>query len=83
VATHFADVARGAGVTHFTSGRLGTLAPPHAEASLEAALARIARAMDYALVPVADDAPQPSDALALAEALGLDASFVADARESL
>lgn len=83
VATHFADVAKGAGVTHFTSGRLGALGPPQAEPSLEAALARIARAMDYALVPVADDEAQPSDALALAEALGLDAAFVADARDSL
>jgi hypothetical protein len=39
--------------------------------------------MDYALVPVADGDAQPSDALALAEALGLGEAFVADARASL
>jgi hypothetical protein len=80
VATHFGGVARAADVAHFTSGRLGLLAPEAVDGSLDAALARIAQAMEYALVPVIDGEPQSSDALALAEALGLDASLVADAR---
>jgi hypothetical protein len=83
VATHYTGVAAAAGVAHFASGRLGPLGPAGDDASLDAALARVARGMDYGLVRVGPDDVPAADALALAEALGLDAALVALAREAL
>jgi hypothetical protein len=83
VATHFTDVAGDAEAPHFASGRLGTLPPADGERSLEAALGRIASAMDYGLVRVGPGDAPSADALALAEALGLEPAIVADARSRL
>jgi len=83
-ATHLAGVSRAARIPHYAIGGRGVLGARAAvPLPLEAALARIAQAMDYRLVQVAEgDAPE-SDALALADALGLDAALVARAREIL
>ena len=55
--------------------------PPRAGAplELEAALRRIARAMDYSVQRVASDTAPPADAIALADALGLDPNLIARA----
>jgi DNA mismatch repair protein MutS2 len=78
-ATHLANVAP-AGAAHFAIGGLHAL-PPRAGAplDLEAALRRIARAMDYSVRRVTSDAAPPADAIALADALGLDPKLVARA----
>lgn len=78
-ATHLANVAPG-GAAHFAIGGLHAL-PPRAGAplDLEAALRRIGRAMDYRLHRVASDAAPPADAIALADALGLDPTLIARA----
>jgi hypothetical protein len=82
--THLAGIAAAAGLPHFTSGGLRALeardGPPLA---LEAALARIARAMDYRLTRVAEEAVPAADALALAEALGLAHDVIERARAEL
>jgi hypothetical protein len=85
VATHLAGIAAAAGVPHFSSGALRTLDGPAAAAplSLEVALRRIASAMDYRLERVDEDAVPATDALALAEALGLDTGVIARARDAL
>jgi dsDNA-specific endonuclease/ATPase MutS2 len=83
VATHYTGVAAAANVAHFASGRLRPLGVTGPDTSLAAALARIAAGMEYGLVPVgANDVPE-ADALALAEALGLDPALVALARDAL
>jgi hypothetical protein len=83
-ATHLTGIARAAGVPHFTSGGLHGLAPHDGAAlDLEAALARIAGAMDYRLTRVEEDAAPAADALALAEALGLPPDVVARAWAAL
>lgn len=81
-ATHLAQVAPAG--SHFASGGLREL-PPHEgpPLELEAALRRIAQAMDYRLRRVPDDAGPPGDAIALADALGLDAELIARAKEQL
>jgi DNA mismatch repair protein MutS2 len=78
-ATHLANVAP-AGAAHFAIGGLHAL-PPRAGAplELEAALRRIARAMDYSVQRVASDTAPPADAIALADALGLDPNLIARA----
>jgi hypothetical protein len=86
-ATHFAGVARAAGVAHFTTGRLKAPAAGVAgrsnggapAASLGAALAGIAAALDYALEPAGDGPEGGSGALGLAAALGLDPRVLARA----
>lgn len=83
-ATHLARIAADAGVAHFAIGGLGDLAPGgDVPLELDAALARIARAMDYRLARVDERAVPAADAIALAEALGLDGALVARAREAL
>lgn len=69
---------------HFASGGLPTLAPqPGAPLDLEAALRRIAHAMDYRLARVDEDAVPAADALALAEALGLERDVIERAKAAL
>ncbi len=83
-ATHLTGIAAAAGVPHFASGGLPTLAPqPGAPLDLEAALRRIARAMDYRLARVDENAVPAADALALAEALGLDWDVIERAKAAL
>lgn len=81
VATHFDGVARDANVAHFAIAGLGerTIAAGGA-LEVHAALDAVAKAMDYRIVPLAADARTPSDALAIAELLGLDAAIVERAR---
>jgi hypothetical protein len=82
--THLAGIAAAASLPHFTSGGLRALeardGPPLA---LDAALARIARAMDYRLTRVDEEAAPAADALALAEALGLTREVIERARAEL
>jgi len=93
MATHVAGVASRAHAPHYAVGglreRAGLVSPSPAGSAasaplpLDLALARIAEAMDYRVAPVAEDAPSPSDAVLLAEALGVDAGVVARARQLL
>ncbi|MDQ2858739.1 MAG: hypothetical protein M3R53_08850, partial [Candidatus Eremiobacteraeota bacterium] len=83
-ATHLSGVAAAARVAHFASGGSLRLPPISGKAlTLEAALTRIAAAMDYRLVRVDESAVPAADAIALGEALGLDAALIARAREAL
>ena len=82
--THFSGVATAAGIAHLAMGGLrGGIASDGAPLDLPAALARIAQVMDYRLFHVDDEAPIHSEALALAQALGLDEKLIACARETL
>lgn len=82
--THLTGIAATAGVAHYAVGGLGPLAAPSgAPLELEPALARIAAAMDYGLQRVAEDAVPAADAVALAEALGLDAALIGRVRAVL
>jgi DNA mismatch repair protein MutS2 len=82
--THLTGIAAAAGVGHYAVGGLGPLAAPAgAPLDLERALGRIAAAMDYGLQRVAEDAVPAADAVALAEALGLDAALIDRARAVL
>jgi hypothetical protein len=83
-ATHLSQIAADAGVAHFAIVGLRTL--PAREAGtpdLSHALERIAAAMDYRVERVAEEATARADAIALADALGLDAAVVARARAIL
>jgi len=83
-ATHLTGVADAARAEHYAMGGLKRLpATAGAPLALDAALSRIAQAMDYRLVRVAEDAVPAADAIALAEALGLDAATIARARNAL
>jgi len=83
-ATHLAGLSREARVAHYAIGGRGVLASRGATPlPLETALARIAQEMDYRLVQLPEGAAPASDALALADALGLDTALVARAREIL
>ncbi|MEO6991789.1 MAG: hypothetical protein ABI346_04695, partial [Candidatus Baltobacteraceae bacterium] len=83
-ATHLAGIASQAGATHYAVVGLRDLpTPARAASSLDDALARIGAAMDYSLARIEDDAPPPSDAIALAALLGLDAALIARARAAL
>ncbi len=79
-ATHFAGVATAARVAHLRIAGLGTSFAHLDAADAATALAAINAAMDYRIV-AADDAHDASDALALAQLLGLDAEVVRRAHE--
>jgi hypothetical protein len=79
-ATHLANVTPG-GATHFAIGGLAAIAPQsNGPLDLATALARIADAMDYRLHEVSQDTVPASDAIALAEALGLEPALIARAK---
>jgi hypothetical protein len=86
VATHFDRVADAAGVAHLAVAGIdrafarAATGVPAETGDLAAALATIAEAMDYRIVAVTDEAPEGSDALALAQVLGLADDAIADAR---
>jgi len=83
-ATHFTGVAASANAPHYAVG--GTRELPRVNGlplELRAALERIAGSTDYRLSRVDEGAVPKADALALADALGLDAAFVARARAAL
>jgi hypothetical protein len=86
-ATHYAGVAVGAGLPHFATGRLrepvSVAERPAPSPSLADALERVARGMDYGLVPTPTGSEARTDggsaALELAAVLGLDGRLVARA----
>jgi hypothetical protein len=83
-ATHLAHVTPSGRVSHFAIGGLHDLPPRDgAPLDLESALRRIAAAMDYRLRRVDEDAVPPADAIALADALGLDEQLIARAKEEM
>lgn len=81
-ATHLANVAAQAGAPHYAVRGLRDL--PHVETrgDLIAALEALAESMDYSVHLVDGAAAQNSDAIALAELLGLDEEIVAGAKEA-
>jgi len=81
--THFERVAEAVGAAHYATGAVAAIADNAAKLGLDAALGRIARAMDYHLRAVTADAPPSADALALADALGLDRELLERARAEL
>ncbi|MBC5802301.1 MAG: hypothetical protein GIX03_04715, partial [Candidatus Eremiobacteraeota bacterium] len=81
--THFERVAEAADASHYATGIVAAFADDEATLGLDAALQRIAQAMDYGLRIVTADAPPRADALALAGALGLDGTVLERAREEL
>jgi len=82
-ATHLADVTP-SGVAHFATGGLTRLPPRQAvPLDLDWALRRIADAMDFRLRRVSEDTAPPADAIALADALGLDPRLIERAKEVL
>lgn len=76
VATHLAGVAEAAGVTHLAVRGLRGI--PHAPPSgdLQDALRALAQSMDYSVFEVGEGGEHSSDAVALAEILGLDSRIV-------
>ena len=79
IATHFDGVAGAAGVAHLRIAGLHERALGALSDDLEAALDAINAAMDYRIVP-AGEAAGESDALALAELLGLERALIERAR---
>ncbi|GAC1312086.1 MAG: hypothetical protein NVSMB21_22280 [Vulcanimicrobiaceae bacterium] len=81
-ATHLDGIATAAGAPHYAFGAPRDVGPRvEPPLALEAALARVASAMDYRLVRLDDSTPVASHALALAALLGLDPGLLARARE--
>jgi hypothetical protein len=80
VATHFDGVADAAGVAHlWVTGAGADALAGIAPGELHDALAALARAMDYRIVPAGADAAAGSDAIALARILGLPDAVIATA----
>jgi len=78
--THFERVAEAAAASHYATGIVAAFADDEATLGLDAALQRIAQAMDYRLRPVTADARPSAAALALAGVLGLDRDVLERAR---
>ena len=82
-ATHLAGVAKAAGAQHFAVRGLRGIPVRPVTDDLDAALAALARSMDYRIDEAATDEARSSDALALAQLLGLDPEIIALARGNL
>ena len=82
-ATHLSGVAESAHVRHFAVRGLRGLPDRPETADLHAALAALAASMDYTIAEVGSDSAPGSDAVALAELLGLDEAIVRSAYEAL
>lgn len=82
LATHFSGVAAASGVRHLAVRGLRKM-PSSSGDDLNAALNALGRAMDYVLIEVDGEAVLQSDAIALAEMLGLDATLIERARRIL
>ena len=82
-ATHLANVAGHAQAPHYAVRGLRALPALPEGAGLHAALDALALAMDYSVVRVEGDAAPGSDAIALAQLLGLDEAIVAEAKEAV
>lgn len=79
-ATHLDGIAAAAGVPHFAVRGLRSGARLPAGADVHAALAALAADMDYSIEAVGANDAARSDAIELAQLLGLDADLIADAR---
>ncbi len=79
-ATHLSDIARRAKAPHFAVRGLREL-PARSQGDLAQHLEALARSMDYSIAQVDEQSVQASDAIALAELLGLDEDIIADAKE--
>lgn len=79
VSTHLAGIAAAAGASHYAIRGLRSTPPRPEDGDLARALAALAGAMDHTLAEVTADAPPQTDALALAELLGLDPALIRDA----
>ncbi|MBV8531287.1 MAG: hypothetical protein JO104_08205, partial [Candidatus Eremiobacteraeota bacterium] len=82
-ATHLSGVAAAAGARHFAVRGLRDMPAATPAADLIRALDALAASMDYSVIEVGDENPPPSDAIALAQLLGLDEDIVTDAKESV
>jgi DNA mismatch repair ATPase MutS len=82
-ATHLSGVAEAARIRHFAVRGLRGLPDRPATDDLHAALASLAASMDYTIAEVNSDSAAGSDAVALAELLGLDAQIVQTAHQAL
>jgi hypothetical protein len=82
-ATHLSGIAAAAGVEHFAVAGLRDAPAAGGSLGVEDAIERIAAVMDFRVQRVAEDAATRADALALADALGLDPTVVARARAAL
>ena len=79
-ATHLSGVAERAGAIHFAVRGLREL-PALGSGELTGALDALAAAMDYSVVPIGEASEGRSDAIALAQLLGLDDEIAAGAKE--
>ena len=79
-ATHLSGVAERAGAAHFAVRGLREL-PALGDGELTGALDALAAAMDYSVARVSEDGEGQSDAIALAQLLGLDDEIAAEAKE--
>ncbi len=83
-ATHLANIAEAAGAAHYAIAGLSALPPRDgAPLPLAGALALIAGAMDHRLNAATSGSAGSSDAIALADILGLERDFIARAKRSL
>jgi DNA mismatch repair ATPase MutS len=82
-ATHLPGVARAARAAHYASGRLRSIPAPSSPVRLDEALVRLGEAMEYGLTRADEADAAVSDAIALAEILGLEAALTERARDVL
>jgi DNA mismatch repair ATPase MutS len=83
IATHLAGIAESAKVPHFAVRGLGQLPADTSPKRLADALRLLASCMDYTITQVSEDAAPAADAIALAQMLGMDDEFIAEARKAL
>ncbi len=83
VATHLSGVTQKVLAKHYAVRGLRRHAQVSAASDLEAALRAVGDAMDYTIEEVGTDAPPRSDALYLAQALGLESTLIERARSIL
>jgi len=83
IATHFEHVAEVAGVQHlWVTGAARAALDGIVAGDLHDALAALAGAMDYRIIPAGPEAASGSDAIALARILGLPAPLIARASDA-
>jgi DNA mismatch repair ATPase MutS len=83
IATHFESVAEVAGVQHlWVTGAARAALDGIVAGDLHDALAALAGAMDYRIIPAGPEAASGSDAIALARILGLPAPLIARASDA-
>ena len=83
VATHIADLAAATGAPHFAVAGFRELPFAGGDGDVEAALRRLADALNYRIVRAGDDRGRRFDALDVAALLGLDAGLVELARRRI